>query len=244
MSSATFQRGARDLDRSRRHAAHRGCGRRDRPQSPEQLRLGSGLAPVRAMLDCGLAVGIGTTPRTPPTRRNVRSGGAWAPICRGSGGRTTPSGFRRPGLHTGDAGSCSRAGLRGKLGAIAPAAFADLVFLDLGHIDYVPLRDTLLQLVNAESGAAIEAVMVGGRLILRDGRLLTVDEARLRRDVEAARADWTPPTRARCGSRGARRSGGRVLYAQARAPGLPRRRVDASSADRARSGGRPVWSRG
>ena len=58
------------------------------------------------------------------------------------------------------------------------------MFLDLGHINYVPLRDALLQLVNAESGAAIEAVMVGGRFILREGQLLTVDEAKLRRDAE------------------------------------------------------------
>ena len=37
------------------------------------------------------------------------------------------------------------------IGAIAPGRFADLVFLDLAHINYVPLRDALLQLVNGES---------------------------------------------------------------------------------------------
>jgi guanine deaminase len=78
-------------------------------------------------------------------------------------------------------------GFAGKLGTIAPGAFADLVFLDLAHINYVPLRDALLQLVNGESGTAIDAVMVGGRFVVRGGRLLTVDEAALRRDAEAAR---------------------------------------------------------
>ena len=39
------------------------------------------------------------------------------------------------------AGSARVLGFGGELGAIAPNAFADLVFLDLGHINYIPLRD-------------------------------------------------------------------------------------------------------
>ena len=57
------------------------------------------------------------------------------------------------------AGSARVLGFGGELGATAPNAFADLVFLDLGHINYIPLRDALSQLVNGESGTA---VMVGG----------------------------------------------------------------------------------
>mgnify|MGYP003694492183 CR=1 FL=1 len=72
------------------------------------------------------------------------------------------------------------------IGRLEPGYRADIVFLDIGHINYVPLRNPLRQLVLAENGAAIHSVMIDGRFVLREGRMLTLDEARLRRQVEAA----------------------------------------------------------
>ena len=43
-----------------------------------------------------------------------------------------------------------------------------------------------LQLVNGESGAAVDKVMIDGRMVLEGGRLLTADEAKVRQDVERA----------------------------------------------------------
>ena len=123
-------------------------------------------------------------------------------------------------------GSARVLGFAGKLGAIVQGAFADLVFIDLGHINYVPLRDALLQLMNGESGTAVDAVMVGGRFVLRGGRLLTVDEAKLRREAEFAR------DRLDGANQGARRIAhaleswvGEFCIAQARRPGLPHRHL-------------------
>jgi guanine deaminase len=193
------------------------------------LRLGSGLAAVRAMLDCGLAVGIGTDATNTSDTQNMFEAARLAAYL----SRLRGVDYAR-WLSAGEAftlatvGSARVLGFAGKLGVIAPGAFADLVFLDLGHINYVPLRDALLQLVHGESGAAVEAVMVGGRFVLRGGRLLTVDEAKLRRDAETARArldtanaDALQVARALEGWVGA------FCIAQARTPGLPRRRLDA-----------------
>jgi len=193
------------------------------------LRLGSGLAAVRTMLDCGVAVGIGTDATNTSDTQNMFEAArlaAYLSRLRGTGYSQWLSVDEAFTLAT--AGSARVLGFAGKLGVIAPGAFADLVFLDLGHINYVPLRDALLQLVNAESGAAIDAVMIGGRFVLRGGRLLTVDEAKLRRMAEAARA------RLDTANEGALRVAraledwvGAFCIAQARAPGLPRRRLDA-----------------
>jgi guanine deaminase len=72
------------------------------------------------------------------------------------------------------------------VGRLAPGYKADIVFVDLGHITYVPLRDPLLQLALAESGAAVESVMIDGKFVLKQGKLMTIDEEKLRRDAEAA----------------------------------------------------------
>ena len=50
----------------------------------------------------------------------------------------------------------------------------------------LPLRDALRQLVHGENGAAVDRVLVGGRLVVDGGRVTTVDEAELRRQAQAA----------------------------------------------------------
>jgi 5-methylthioadenosine/S-adenosylhomocysteine deaminase len=152
------------------------------------LRLGSGLAAVRAMLDRELAVGIGTDAvATSDTQNMFEAARLAAYLSRLRGPDYSQWLSAEEAFRLATEGSARVLGFAGKLGTLASGAFADLVFLDLAHINYVPLRDALLQLVNGESGMAIDAVMVGGRFVLREGRLLTVDEAKLRRDAEAAR---------------------------------------------------------
>ena len=193
------------------------------------LRLGSGLAAVREMLDCGLTVGIGTDAGNTSDTQNMFEAARLASYLsriRGPEYREWLTAAEAFTLAT--AGSARVLGFGDSIGAIAPNAFADLVFLDLAHINYVPLRDALLQLVNGESGTAIDAVMVGGRFVLHEGRLLTVDEAKMRRDAQAARDRLD---HANAGAMHAAHAMedwvGEFCIAHARTPGLPNRRLGA-----------------
>ncbi len=77
---------------------------------------------------------------------------------------------------------------------------ADIVFLDAGHINYVPLNDAVNQVVHVEDGTAVRRVMVGGRVVVENGRVTTVDigagparaQAAAERLASATRAtrDW------------------------------------------------------
>jgi guanine deaminase len=84
-------------------------------------------------------------------------------------------------------GSAKALGFDGRIGRIAPGYKADIVMLDLDHPNWLPFNNPVNQLVHTEDGTAVASVMVGGRMIVDNRRLVTVDLARLSRNVEAAR---------------------------------------------------------
>jgi len=150
------------------------------------LRLGSGIAPARALLEAGVRLGIGTDASNTSDGQNMFEAQRLAALL----SRVADVDPERwlsveEVFRAATQGSAEILGFD-RLGRLEPNHRADIVFLDVGHINYVPLRNPLQQLVLAENGAAIDSVMIDGRFVLRGGRLLRLDEARLRRQVEAA----------------------------------------------------------
>jgi cytosine/adenosine deaminase-related metal-dependent hydrolase len=75
-------------------------------------------------------------------------------------------------------------GLADKVGALKPGMTADLMILDLKEPAFVPFNSAARQIVYSEAGRAIETVLVGGRPVVRNGKLVTLDEAALAAEVE------------------------------------------------------------
>jgi guanine deaminase len=90
-------------------------------------------------------------------------------------------------LHSATVGSARALGFGDKLGRIANGYKADLVFLDVAHINWIPLNDPTNQLVHTEDGGAVHSVMVGGKMMVENRRPVGVDLAALARRAEAAR---------------------------------------------------------
>lgn len=149
------------------------------------LRLGSGIAQARGMADRGITVGIGTDASSCADGLNMFEALRLAPLV-SHVTSTDPDRWltARDAFRMATDGSAAVAGLSGEAGRIAPGALADLVVLDLGHVNYVPLNDALHQLVYVENGAAVDRVLVGGETVVADGRPTRIDMPALRRDVE------------------------------------------------------------
>ena len=74
--------------------------------------------------------------------------------------------------------------MAGQIGALKPGMLADLTILDLNEPAFVPFNSAARQIVFSEAGRAVETVLVGGRPVVRNGKLVTVDEAALAAEVE------------------------------------------------------------
>jgi guanine deaminase len=175
-----------DDDDIRRLADH-GASAIHAPTS--NMRFGSGLARVRHMLDGRMNVGIATDAANSSDSLNMFESTRLASFISRV---LTPEYQRWLGadevLTMATEGSARAMGWNGMLGRVAAGYKADLVFLDLRHINYVPMHDLVTQIVFTENGSAVDSVMIGGRMVLDHGRLTTVDEAKLRRDATAAAA--------------------------------------------------------
>ncbi len=144
------------------------------------LRLGSGVMPLRAALDRGIPVALGTDEAICDDTVNVWTVAKTAGLIHNVTGldhdRWPSAAEVLHALWIGGA----RAALRpGELGVIAEGALADLAVLDLDTITFTPLNDLREQLVYGEDGRDVELVMVDGTVVAERGRVSAIDESAL-----------------------------------------------------------------
>ncbi|MGC2200813.1 MAG: amidohydrolase family protein [Stellaceae bacterium] len=152
------------------------------------MRLGSGLADSRAMLERRVNLGIGTDGAVCSDNQNMYEAmrlASFVSKVQGPDWRRWLS--TREAALAATEGSARALGFDGRIGRLAPGYKADIVMLDLDHPNWLPLNDPVNQLVHTEDGTAVASVMIGGRLVVDNRRLLTVDLERLRDRVAEAR---------------------------------------------------------
>ena len=152
------------------------------------MRLGSGIADMRRMLECGVNVGIGTDGANCSDNLNMYEAMRFASAASKARGPDWQRWITtREVLEAATAGSARALGFGDKLGRLAPGYKADLVLLDLDNVNWIPLNNPVNALVHCEDGSAVHSVMIGGRMAVENRRLVNVDLARLARDAENAR---------------------------------------------------------
>jgi guanine deaminase len=152
------------------------------------LKLGSGIAPVREMLDQGLTVGLGTDGSMSSDNQNMFEAMRFAALVNKVRFPHHQDHWvgAKEAFAMATEGSAHALALAGEIGAVAPGRKADLVLLRGHSVFLQPLNHALNALVYAETGADVSTVLVGGRVVLDNGRVLTVDEKRLRRQAQEA----------------------------------------------------------
>jgi guanine deaminase len=159
------------------------------------MRLGNGLANMRVMLERKVNVGIGTDGANCADNLNMYE----AMRLTSFSSKVQGPDWQRwitteEALRAATEGSARVLGLEKQIGRIAPGYKADIVFLDLRHPNWIPTNDPVNGLVHTEDATAVHSVMVGGRMIVQDRKLLTVDLARLAAQAAESQARRAEPT--------------------------------------------------
>jgi 5-methylthioadenosine/S-adenosylhomocysteine deaminase len=169
--------------------AEAGCSVGHNPIS--NLKIGSGVMPFRALRDAGIPIGIGTDEASVDDTANVWQAAKTLGLIQKV---TTPDWTRWPKadeiLDCVVRGGARSMRLDHRIGQIAPGFEADLIMLDLDTITFTPLNDLKRQLVFSENGSSVVMTMVAGRIVMRDGKLLTVDEAAVKARIRDAMSDY------------------------------------------------------
>lgn len=152
------------------------------------LKTRSGIAPIGVYRDAGVNVALGcdncSCNDSQSMLQAMKAYAGLAAVARPTGDTPSASDALYAATHAG-----ARALGRSDIGILAPGMKADIALFRLSDICFVPLNSAVRQLVFGDASPAIDKVIVDGRLIVDDGKLLTIDMKALRRDAEQCAAD-------------------------------------------------------
>lgn len=159
----------------------RGVGIAHCPQS--NMKLASGTAPVPAMLRAGLRVGLGTDGAASNNDLSL-----WEEMDTAaklhkltSGDPTVVSAAEALAMAT--IGGARALQLERRIGSLEPGKLADLIVVGMNAPHQSPVYNLYSHLVYATKASDVADVLVNGRWVMRNRRLLTLDEPRVLREA-------------------------------------------------------------
>jgi 5-methylthioadenosine/S-adenosylhomocysteine deaminase len=151
------------------------------------MKLGSGVAPLRKMLDAGINVALGTdglaTSDTADFIEAIR----------------VASLIHKPGTHDyakwisaaevfrmATMGGARSSLMEREVGSLEAGKQADIILLDRDSWGLIPLSDPVRHLAFSVTSEAVKTSIIAGRMVMRDRKILTFDEAKMRARVRAS----------------------------------------------------------
>ena len=136
------------------------------------LKLASGIAPIKALLDAGVNVGIGTDGAASNNRLDMLAETCLATLLqKGISGDAAALPVHQA-LEMATLNAAAALGWENEIGSIVPGKSADLTAIDLSSVETQPVYDPVSHLFHAASREHVTHVWVGGELLL-DDRVLT-----------------------------------------------------------------------
>jgi 5-methylthioadenosine/S-adenosylhomocysteine deaminase len=162
-----------------------GVGVVHNPQS--NMKLASGVAPVPKMIAEGLRVGLGTDGAASNNDLSM-----WEEMDTAAKLHKLISGDPKvmtaeQAFELATIGGARALHMEKEIGSIEQGKRADLVLVNRDALNQIPLYNVYSDLVYATKASDVETVIINGRVVMRDRRLLTLDEAAIKAEARIFR---------------------------------------------------------
>ena len=161
----------------RRH----GVGVSHNPES--NMKLASGVAPVPAMIEAGVAVGLGTDGAASNNDLDMFEAMRQAALLHKVHKRDPRVVPARTALAMATIDGARALGMADRIGSIEPGKLADLIVVDMTRPGQTPLYDPVSHLVYTTRGTDVRMTIVNGRVLMRDRQVLSLDETQVLREA-------------------------------------------------------------
>jgi cytosine/adenosine deaminase-related metal-dependent hydrolase len=149
-------------------------------------KLGHGIAPLRAMLDAGVSVGLGTDSVASNNRCDLIGEARFCGLLH----RAAAKDYQRPSadelLRLATIGGARALRLDDRIGSLEVGKQADLIAIDLSATHNTPTHDLAAAIVFSATASDVRYTVVAGRVLFDGHELKAFDEAALHLRVNAA----------------------------------------------------------
>jgi 5-methylthioadenosine/S-adenosylhomocysteine deaminase len=154
--------------------------------NPESnMKLASGTAPVPAYLAAGVSVGLGTDGAASNNDLDMFEAMRQAAFLHKLTTKDPRAVSARTALEMATRGGARVIGRESQLGSLQAGKLADLIVVRMDRPRQTPMYDPVSHLVYTTRGDDVETTIVNGRVLMRDGKVLSLDEPKV---LQAARA--------------------------------------------------------
>jgi 5-methylthioadenosine/S-adenosylhomocysteine deaminase len=163
----------------------RGVGVVHNPQS--NMKLASGVSPVPRMMDEGLLVGLGTDGAASNNDLNM-----WEEMDTAAKLHKVSSGdpkvlSAQQAFELATIRGAQALHLEKEIGSVEVGKRADLLIIERDSLNQIPSFNVYSDLVYATKANAVKTVIINGRIIMRNRRLLTLNEAQIKASAKVFR---------------------------------------------------------
>jgi len=160
----------------------RGVGVSHNPES--NMKLASGIAPVKAYLAANVAIGLGTDGAASNNDLDMFGAMRAASFLQKVATSDPTAVSAKTAVQMATIGGARALGMDKQIGSLEPGKRADVIIVSMSAARQTPMYDPLSHLVYVTRGDDVQTTIVNGKVLMRDRKVLTLDRAAVLRDAK------------------------------------------------------------